>query len=94
MVITGTGLGDVTAVTVGGHNATSFVVNRNTQITAQFPAHAYALDEHVVATNVTGSSTATAADHFDYFQDEISIERADGAGRSTCMGPSLDHRPG
>ncbi len=65
VTITGTGFDNVTAVTFGGVNATSFVVDSDTQITAIAPAGTGTVDV-IVTTAVGGASANTAADNFVY----------------------------
>ena len=66
VVITGSSLGSVSAVTFGGTPAASFTVDSPTQVTAVSPAHA----EGVVQVRLTArgaSSEDTPADDFTYF---------------------------
>ena len=65
VVITGTNLTAATAVSFGGTAASSFVVNRATQITAIAPAHgAGAVD--VTVTTPGGTTANSAADDYTY----------------------------
>ena len=64
VVITGTGFTNVSAVTFGSNNATSFTINSSTQITANFPAGTGTVDVRV--TNRGGTSDNVAADNFTY----------------------------
>jgi uncharacterized repeat protein (TIGR02543 family) len=64
VVITGTGFTNVSAVTFGPNNATSFTVNSSTKITANFPAGTGTVDVRV--TNRGGTSDNVAADNFTY----------------------------
>ncbi len=66
VVITGTDLTGATAVTFGGTNATSFVVNSGTQITAVAPTHAAGLVEVVVTTPGGASATTGTANDYTY----------------------------
>jgi hypothetical protein len=68
VVITGAGFVDVSSVTFGGTNATSFRVDSSTQIVAAAPPHSSALVD-VVVTTPLGSSSATGADN-DYYYCE------------------------
>src|SRR5215207_10839 len=69
VVITGTGFTGVTGVagvTFGGTNATSYVVNNDTQITAVAPAHAAGAADVIVTHPTEGASANTAADNYNY----------------------------
>ncbi len=66
VVITGTELAGATAVTFGGTNATSFVVNTATQITAVAPAHAAGSVDVVVTTIGGASPTAGTVNDYSY----------------------------
>ena len=68
VVITGTGFTGVTGaagVTFGGTNATSYIVNSDTTITAVAPAHAAGAAD-VIVTHADGASANTAADNYNY----------------------------
>ena len=64
VVITGTGFTNVSAVTFGSSNATSFTVNSSTQITANFPAGTGTVNVRV--TTPGGISSNVSADDFTY----------------------------
>jgi sugar lactone lactonase YvrE len=66
VVITGSGFTGTTGVKFAGVNATSYLVDSNTQITAISPAHASGI-VHIVATNLVGSSTIVPEDNYIYF---------------------------
>jgi hypothetical protein len=65
VTITGTNLTGVTAVSFGSTAASTFTVNSATQITATAPAGAAGTID-VTVTGPTGTSTASAADHYTY----------------------------
>lgn len=68
VIITGTGFTGATgasAVTFGGTNATTYIVNNDTQITATTPPHTAGTFD-VVVTTAVGSNPNTAADNFTY----------------------------
>ena len=65
VIIIGANFVDVTAVTFGGTNATSYTVDSATQITAVSPAHA-AGAVRVQVTTALGTSADTSADDFTY----------------------------
>jgi len=75
VVITGTDFIGATAVTVGGHNASSFTVDSITQISATLPSHAAEADLQVQVTTPIGSSADTAADNFSYVVAPVSRGR-------------------
>lgn len=60
-----TGVTGAAGVKFGGTNATSYVVNSDSLITAQLPAHTAGLVD-VVVTNGTGPNTNTTVDDFTY----------------------------
>ena len=64
VVITGTGFTNVSAVTFGSSNATSFTVNSSTQITANFPAGLGST--YVKVTTPGGTSSENASSAFTY----------------------------
>jgi uncharacterized repeat protein (TIGR02543 family) len=64
VVITGTGFTNVSAVTFGSNNATSFTVNSSTQITASFPVGSGKVDVRV--TTPGGTSANVTDDDFTY----------------------------
>jgi hypothetical protein len=64
VVITGANLTGTTAVMFGPNNATSFVVNSATQITAVAPAGTGVVD--VAVTTPQGTSATSNADHYTY----------------------------
>jgi uncharacterized repeat protein (TIGR02543 family) len=64
VVITGTGFTNVSAVTFGSNNATSFTVNSSTQITASFPVGSGKVDVRV--TTPGGTSENVTNDDFTY----------------------------
>jgi uncharacterized repeat protein (TIGR02543 family) len=64
VVITGTGFTNVSAVTFGSNNATSFTVNSSTRITANFPAGTGTVNVRV--TTPGGISSNVSADDFTY----------------------------
>jgi uncharacterized repeat protein (TIGR02543 family) len=64
VVITGTGFSNVSAVTFGSNNATSFTVNSSTQITASYPAGSGTVD--VLVTTLGGTSQNVTVDNFTY----------------------------
>ncbi|MES2834634.1 MAG: IPT/TIG domain-containing protein [Pseudomonadota bacterium] len=65
IVITGSDLTGATAVTFDGVNATSYVVNSNSQITAVAPAHAMGVVD-IRVTTPGGTTANTAADDITY----------------------------
>ena len=66
VVITGTNFDNgVSAVKFGATNASSFVVNSSTQITAVTPQHAYGIFD-VMVTNVDGTSATSSSDHYTF----------------------------
>jgi peptidoglycan hydrolase-like protein with peptidoglycan-binding domain len=65
VVITGTNLSGASSVTFDGTNATSYIVNSATQITATTPAHAEGA-ARVQVTAPGGSTADTSADDYDY----------------------------
>lgn len=65
VTITGTNFTGATAVKFGTTDATSFVVNSSTSITAIAPAHALGKVD-VTVTSPVGTSAITAADHYTY----------------------------
>ncbi|MGC9960588.1 MAG: IPT/TIG domain-containing protein [Acidimicrobiales bacterium] len=65
VVITGSGLADVSGVSFGGTAATSYTVNSDTSVTAVSPAHAAGTTD-VSVTNETGTSAAVSGDKFTY----------------------------
>jgi hypothetical protein len=64
VVITGTGFTNVSAVTFGSNNATSFTVNSSTRITANFPAGVG--NTFVKVTTPGGTSAENASSAFSY----------------------------
>jgi uncharacterized repeat protein (TIGR02543 family) len=64
VVITGTGFTNVSSVTFGSNNATSFTVNSSTRITANFPAGTGTVNVRV--TTPGGISSNVSADDFTY----------------------------
>jgi len=69
VVITGTGFGGLSgadAVTFGAHNATSYVVNSPTQITAVAPAGTAGTTVDVRVTTPAGSSAVSTAGKYSY----------------------------
>ena len=66
VVITGTDFTGATSVKFGGVNATSYVVDYSTQITAVAPAHASGI-VHIVVVTPAGSSVIGTADQYTYF---------------------------
>ena len=66
VTITGTGFTGASAVTFGGVNATGYVVDSATQITATTPANALPVVVDVRVTTPGGTSANTAADNYRY----------------------------
>jgi hypothetical protein len=64
VVITGTGFTNVSAVTFGASNATSFTVNSSTKITANFPAGTGSV--YVKVTTPGGTSSESSSSAFTY----------------------------
>jgi hypothetical protein len=64
VAITGTGFTGATVVAFGGTNATSFIVNNDSSITATAPAGSGIVD--VIVTTAAGVSPGGAADQFTY----------------------------
>ena len=76
VVITGTGFGGLSgasAVTFGTHNATSYVVDSLTQITAVAPAGVAGTTVDVRVTNTGGTSVAGPADKYTYRTLHIAV---------------------
>ena len=65
VVITGTGLTGATSVTFDGHNALSFIVDSNTQITARSPAQAAGPAIDVVVSRLSGGNAMAGS--YTYF---------------------------
>ena len=65
VAIVGTNFTSVTAVRFGGVNATSYIVNSSTSITAVSPAHAAGVVD-VIVTTANGTSSTGSADQFTY----------------------------
>jgi hypothetical protein len=85
VVITGAGFIAVSAVQFGTVNATSFVVNSLTQITAKAPAGAGVVDVRVV--NPAGTSAITEADEYTYVPviTSLSPNHGPAAGGNTVQ---------
>jgi len=69
VVITGTGLTGATSVTFDGHNALSYVVDSNTQITARSPAQAAGPAIEVVVSRLSGGNAMAGS--YTYFNVPI-----------------------
>jgi IPT/TIG domain-containing protein/FG-GAP repeat protein len=65
VTITGTGFTNATAVEFGATNATNFMVDNPTSITATVPAESAGTVD-VTVTTPSGTSTTSAADHYTY----------------------------
>jgi uncharacterized repeat protein (TIGR02543 family) len=87
VVITGTGFTNVSAVTFGSNNATSFTVNSSTQITASFPAGSGKVDVRV--TTPGGTSENVTNDDFTY-SSTTSVTAVSPATGSTSGGTVVE----
>ena len=70
VVITGTNLADVSAVTFGGTAAPSVTFNSPTQVTSVSPAAVAGLVADITVTTPGGASAVSSADQFTYTQDQ------------------------
>jgi uncharacterized repeat protein (TIGR02543 family) len=87
VVITGTGFTNVSAVTFGSSNATSFTVNSSTQITANFPAGLGST--YVKVTTPGGTSAENASSAFTY-TSATSVNSISPATGSTSGGTVVE----
>ena len=77
VIITGTGLMGVTAVSFGSNAATGLAANSPTQVTCVSPAHAEGAVD-VTVTTAGGTSATSAADQFTYVAAPTRYEQTDG----------------
>ena len=68
-----TGLGGAAAVMFGANNATSYVVNSPTSISAVVPAGVAGMVVDVIVTNPAGPSAAVAGDHYTYGTPTVTL---------------------
>jgi len=73
ITITGSGFTGTTALTFGGTDAVSFVVDSDTQITAVSPAHAEGVVD-VIVTTLAGTSPAGTASKFTYTAVPVELQ--------------------
>jgi hypothetical protein len=88
VTITGSNYTNVTAVTFGGVNATSYTVNSSTQITATAPAEVAGI-VNVQVTTQSGSSAVVTADQYTYNAAAPTITSISPTNGPTAGGTSV-----